>query len=80
VLEPHVPESLNRVKTWIAMIGAFFATPLNSELFPAAIPATCVPCPHPLIDVSQSIAEPGAMLSVTPPGQRLTMLLPLFVE
>ena len=46
---PQLASSLNRVKTWIAMIFADLATPLGGSLplwlvlNPAAMPATCEP-------------------------------------
>jgi hypothetical protein len=65
---------LNSVKTLMAMTFASRATPymvppLDLPLVPAAIPATCVPCPHPEMESEQSRAEFAAVEEVTPPGQ-----------
>jgi hypothetical protein len=48
-------------------------------LLPAAIPATCVPCSQPSIELGQLTPEPEAVEDATPPGQKLAVSVP-FVE
>src|SRR5690348_15178249 len=63
--------SLNLVNTLIAAIGASGATPF----VPAAMPATCVPCPQtgpkPVAPATHGAAAPVPPASSTPPGQVL---------
>ena len=60
-------------KTWTAIILLSLATPstLVEVLFPAAIPATCVPWSQPDIEAEQFTPEPDAVDEDTPPGQTL---------
>src|SRR5262245_57979874 len=74
---PHALDPVNCEKTMTDMICAPFATPENATPaaapFPAAMPATWVPCQHP--DSGQGAPAPGPVCCVEPFGH-MVMLCP----